>query len=59
MIYYQRTALGRRSRTNQGERRVLIKSFQETLKEDRRSSLTRTVEEIKKLVIEQSREIDV
>ena len=52
-------ALGSRSRTNQGEPRVLTRSFQAALKEDRRSRLTKAVEEIKKLVIERSREIDV
>ena len=45
-IFYHRTALGRKIRTNQGEHRVLTRRFQVSLKEDSRSRLRRVGEEI-------------
>ena len=49
-IVDQRTALGRKSRTNQGEHRVLTRRFQAALKKGRRSRVRRAVEEIKTLL---------
>ena len=46
----QRTTLERKSRTNQGEHRVLTLWFQSALKEDIRSRLSRAREEIEKLL---------
>ena len=46
----QRTALVRKSRTNQGELRVLTQRFQAALKEYRRSRVRRVGEEIEALV---------
>ena len=46
----QRTELGRKIRTNQGEHRVLTRQFQAALKEDRIIRLRRAGEEIKALV---------
>ena len=42
--------LGKKIRTNQGERRVLTRRFHAALKEDRRSRVRRAGEEIKTLV---------
>ena len=47
---YERTALGRKSRANQEERRVLTRRFQAALKEDGRSRVRRVGEEINSLV---------
>ena len=49
-IAYQKTALGRKSRTNQGEHMVLTRRFQAALKEDKRSRVRRVGEEIEALV---------
>ena len=46
----QRTALGMKIRTNQGERRVLTRRFQAALKEYRRIKVRRVGNEIKTLV---------
>ena len=46
----QRTTLERKSRTNQGEHRVLTLWFQSALKEDIRSRVSRAREEIEKLL---------
>ena len=46
----KRTALGRKCRANQGERRVLTRSFQAALKEDRRCRVRRAGEETEALV---------
>ena len=46
----QRTALVRKSRTNQGELRELMQRFQAALKEYRRSRVRRVGEEIESLV---------
>ena len=46
----QRTELGRKIRTNQGEHRVLTRQFQAALKEGRIIRLRRAGEEIKALV---------
>ena len=46
----QRTALGRKRRTNQGEHRVLTRRFQAALKEDRKIRVRRAGEDIEALV---------
>ena len=46
----QRTSLGRKSVTNQGEHRVLTRQFQSALKEDRKSRVRRAGGKIEALV---------